>query len=197
MASADGWIAHVMSVRGSRPRMPPYWPGRCAGWIPALAPQPSSFRSRIDRTRSVPNSSKQPTWMPDSSRQVASIHPHQGRRDEVHREVRRPGAHGLRRLDPRRRWYVLDVREAFGVQQVVGDILGCDADAGDLDEPDTSRLRRWLGGNRLWAQSEEPAVPTSVNPPSNRRRLNGLVCWLRMETSLLDAGQCDMENAGL
>src|SRR5262245_29285445 len=40
-----------------------------------------------------------------------------------------------------------------------------------------------------------PAIPASVTCPRNRRRLNGLACWIRMEPSLLDAGQCVTEHA--
>ena len=64
---------------------------------------------------------------------------------------------------PACRWYILDVREAFGVQQFVGDILGGDADAGDLDEPDAFCLRWRLGGHRRWAQSEEPRRPCKAS----------------------------------
>src|SRR5712691_11249397 len=41
-----------------------------------------------------------------------------------------------------------------------------------------------------------PAVPASVTPPRNLRRLNGLACWVFMGTFLPDAGQCDTENTG-
>src|SRR6266540_668981 len=39
------------------------------------------------------------------------------------------------------------------------------------------------------------AVPASVNPLRNFRRLICLACWIRMGTSLLEAGQYDTENA--
>src|SRR5262245_27286005 len=48
----------------------------------------------------------------------------------------------------------------------------------------------------LGCTPRSPAVPASVNPSRNCRRLNRLACWIRMGTSLPDAGQCDIENAG-
>src|SRR5262245_34985129 len=40
-----------------------------------------------------------------------------------------------------------------------------------------------------------PTVPASITPLRNFRRLNGRVCCILMGTSLLDASQCDPENA--
>src|SRR6266699_2656126 len=48
----------------------------------------------------------------------------------------------------------------------------------------------------LGLRPRSPAVPASVSPPKNARRLHRCVCWLRMDTSLPDAGQADTENAG-
>src|SRR5262245_34744976 len=39
-----------------------------------------------------------------------------------------------------------------------------------------------------------PAVPASVTPPRNLRRLNGRACWICMGTYLLDAGRCNPGN---
>src|SRR4029450_9549989 len=47
----------------------------------------------------------------------------------------------------------------------------------------------------LGCQPRSPTVPASVTPPRNLRRLNGRAYWVRMETSLPDARQCDTENA--
>ena len=47
----------------------------------------------------------------------------------------------------------------------------------------------------LGYKTSSPAAPIRVSPPRTPRRLNGLVCWIRMETSLPDADQCDPENA--
>src|SRR5712692_5385274 len=49
---------------------------------------------------------------------------------------------------------------------------------------------------RLACRPRSPAVPASVNPSRNLRRLNRLACWVRMGTSLPDASQCDTWNAG-
>src|SRR6266851_5981125 len=49
---------------------------------------------------------------------------------------------------------------------------------------------------RLACRPRSPAVPASVNPPRNLRRLNRLACWVHMGTSLPDSSQCDTENAG-
>src|SRR6266705_3076278 len=48
----------------------------------------------------------------------------------------------------------------------------------------------------LGLRPRSPAVPASVSPPKNARRLHRCVCWLRMDTSLPDAGQSDTEHAG-
>jgi hypothetical protein len=40
-----------------------------------------------------------------------------------------------------------------------------------------------------------PAVPASVTPFRNRRRLNGLAWWILMGTFLPEARQYDTENA--
>src|SRR2546427_7732158 len=48
----------------------------------------------------------------------------------------------------------------------------------------------------LGCKPRRPAVPASVNPPRNLRRLNGRACWIVMGTSLPEIGQCDTENAG-
>src|SRR5262249_42227245 len=39
-----------------------------------------------------------------------------------------------------------------------------------------------------------PAVPAKVSPRRNLRRLHCLACWILMETSLPDPGQCDPET---
>ena len=41
-----------------------------------------------------------------------------------------------------------------------------------------------------------PAVPSSVIPPRNLRRLNGLACWILISTSLPEASQYDSANPG-
>ena len=48
----------------------------------------------------------------------------------------------------------------------------------------------------LGRRPRSPAVPASVNPSRNLRRLNRLAYWVLMGTSLPDTGQCDTENAG-
>src|SRR6266853_5970886 len=50
-------------------------------------------------------------------------------------------------------------------------------------------------GAGLGCKPRNPAVPTSVNPPRNLRRLNCLACWVLMGISLPAADQCDTENA--
>jgi hypothetical protein len=47
----------------------------------------------------------------------------------------------------------------------------------------------------LARRPRSPAVPASVTPPRNLRRLNGRACWILMRTFLSDAGQYDTENA--
>src|SRR5262245_34353761 len=49
---------------------------------------------------------------------------------------------------------------------------------------------------RLACTPRSPAIPASVNPPRNLRRLNCRACWLCMGTSLPDADHDDTENAG-
>ena len=54
-----------VDVRGGPgPRTPPCWRGKRAGHPSSCTATVFPFRSRIARTRSVPNSSKQPTWPP-------------------------------------------------------------------------------------------------------------------------------------
>jgi len=48
----------------------------------------------------------------------------------------------------------------------------------------------------LGCKPRSPAVPASVNPSRNSRRLNRLACWILMGTSLPDPGQRDTKNAG-
>jgi hypothetical protein len=51
-------------------------------------------------------------------------------------------------LGRRRHRHVTDIGEAFRAQQLLGDVLGRDADAGDLGEADRGRLRRRFSGGR-------------------------------------------------
>jgi hypothetical protein len=48
---------------------------------------------------------------------------------------------------------------------------------------------------RLAGKLRSPAVPASVNPPRNRRRLKCRAYWVLMSISLLASGQCDTWNA--
>src|SRR3989442_783018 len=48
----------------------------------------------------------------------------------------------------------------------------------------------------LGCTPRSPAIPASVTPPRNRRRLNRRTCWLHMRTSLPDVGHDDTEDAG-
>src|SRR5262245_42802139 len=66
---------------------------------------------------------------------------------------------------------VLDVGEAFSVQQLLGNILWREADPRDLLQPDPRCLRRRLGGERLRFQAKEPCrsgkdQPTQKLPPA-------------------------------
>jgi hypothetical protein len=53
------------------------------------------------------------------------------------------------RHDGRRPYDVLNIGKAFCTQQLVGDILGCDADARVLDKADSRRFRRRILGNGI------------------------------------------------
>src|SRR5689334_8786539 len=69
------------------------------------------------------------------------------RRGKVHREVDVTGAHNLRAGNTAALHcgtYVLDLREALGAQEFPGHVLGRNADARDLAQPQPSRLRWWL-----------------------------------------------------
>src|SRR6266511_1078405 len=46
----------------------------------------------------------------------------------------------------------------------------------------------------LGYQPRSPAVPASVTPPRNLRRLNGRAGWVLIGPSLPDTGQCDREH---
>jgi hypothetical protein len=48
----------------------------------------------------------------------------------------------------------------------------------------------------LGDRPRRPAVPASVSPPRNLRRLNGRACCVLMGIPLPEAGQYDTENAG-
>src|SRR5215831_14496386 len=61
--------------------------------------------------------------------------------------------------------------------------------------------------NRIWVVSgggsamtslgrrpRSPTVPASVSPPKKSRRLKGRIYWVRIGTSIPDAGQCATEN---
>src|SRR5205823_8255331 len=63
------------------------------------------------------------------------------------------------RDDTPRELGVLHVGEAFVSEQRVGNVLGRPADAGALDQPESRRLGRRLGGGRVGAQSQTPRGP--------------------------------------
>ena len=48
----------------------------------------------------------------------------------------------------------------------------------------------------LGCRPRSPAVPASVSPLRNLRRLNCLACWGLIGISIPDTGQCDPKNAG-
>jgi hypothetical protein len=48
----------------------------------------------------------------------------------------------------------------------------------------------------LGYKPRSPAVPASVNPLRNLRRLNCRAYWVLIGTSIPDTGQCDTSNAG-
>ena len=85
---------------------------------------------------------------------ITGIHRDDERSGEVQAEVRLPAADQLR-LDPTGfRHDVADLGKAFRAQQLLGDILGRDADAPDLCKADASRFGRWLRGKRLLDPNE-------------------------------------------
>ena len=100
MASADGWIAHVMSLRGSRPTYAATGEEDVLAGFQRLHRHRLPLRSRIERTLGSEQLEAADVDSRQQEERVAAVHPHQGRRDKVHRDVRRPGAHGFRRLIP-------------------------------------------------------------------------------------------------
>ena len=91
---------------------------------------------------------------------------------------------------------VLHVYKPLGLEELFcGNILGRKADGGTLPDPERGRLGRRLRSDGLAVQPSSPAVPASVIPPRNRRRLNRRACWVLTGTSLPRSGQCDTENA--
>ena len=131
---------------------PPCWRGRRAG----QTPRPNTatvfpFRSRIVRTRSVANSSKQPTWTPARTTiGVAGVE-----RDD--RAARRsswlmstsPGARSpsIAGVGLRAPTYCT-IGEAFGAQQVLGDVL---RRPGRCSAPSAIRSRVVSGGGSATA----------------------------------------------
>ena len=109
--------------------------------------------------------------------------------DEVHADVDLAGGQGLAEGRALADLDVLHVGEPLGLQELFGhDTGGRYRCAGYW----ASLSRVVSGGGSaatgLGCTPRSPAVPASVNPPRNLRRLNGRACWLCMGTSLPDAG---------
>ena len=119
-------------------------------------PQPCTptvlpLRSRMLRMPSWANSSKQPTWTPAMMvmRSPASI---LGCRAATKCMVKSTSPRPTPAIEPPvGRTHVLDVGETFRPQELVGDILRCDADAGMFRQADSRGLRRMLSRRMRWA----------------------------------------------
>jgi hypothetical protein len=68
--------------------------------------------------------------------------------------------------------HILHIGESLGLQQLFSNELGHRTDARIVDEPDVRRLGRGSAAADLGCRLRSPAVPASVNPPRNLRRLN-------------------------
>ena len=138
------------------------------------------FRSRIARTRSFPNSSKQPTWIPARKTigNPASIGRGTVRRTPCRCQSFPPRTAGPGSIDLV--GDVLHIGEAFGLQQFLGDVLRRDADPRGSGAAGSVVVS---GGGSAASDSgfrpRSPAVPARVIP-RNSRRLQPSACRLFM-----------------
>jgi hypothetical protein len=162
-------------------------------------PEPNSematvfpFKSRIERTRSVPNSSQQPMWTP-AMQTIGS--------PASTRSSNGPENTRLISASPEARAFETPAPPVVGTYWTsVNPSPPRNSSARYSGAAQRAGLRISLifvvsgGGSaatRPGCSPRNPAVPASVNPLRSLRRLNGLAYWVRMETSLPDAGQCN------
>ena len=123
------------------------------------------LRSRIARTRSVPNSSKQPTWDPgqDDDR-VPRVQPDQERPTKFRSDIDLAGGHGLR-PPARRVWTILDIGEPFAWQELFSHVLRGDADPWVLEPSGTVFVSGGAPRPPAWgARQEAPRSPRASTP---------------------------------
>src|SRR5262249_11669165 len=123
------------------------------------------FRSRIARTRSVPNSSKQPTCTP-ASRTTGAPASSCRRNGPPNHRVRStsPAASAIclaRTLSSLT--YCTSVKP-LPLQEFFGHVLGGHTEAGTPDQPEPRRLGWWLGRDRPGRQAEQPRRPRHRQP---------------------------------
>lgn len=77
------------------------------------------------------------------------------KRDESHADIDLRGGQSLRGRGPPGRLHVLHIGKSLGTQELFGDVLGGDADAGNQYQPELRRLGPRLGGgDRFVLRSE-------------------------------------------
>ena len=121
-------------------------------WLEPSACTPTllPFRSVMVRMRSLREQLEAAGMHAGQHRdRLARVDRDQERRREVHAEIdlaaRRSSAAFV---DARLHAHIADIGEAFGAQQLLGDVLRREADAGSLGDPDRGRFRRPLVGER-------------------------------------------------
>ena len=163
----------LISRRGSRPTYVAMALRKTCAAVPSvLTATFFPLRSRIDRTRSVPTSSKHPTCPP--AKITAGSPSSSPMRFGPTKFMPRSTVPAARCFDTVEvAFYPLHVGEPFSPQQFLGEVEGGLTRAGELDQPDPCGLWRWLRGDRSGVHAKEPCRPcerhpTKESPPAER-----------------------------